>query len=263
LEAVKQTKAEGTCRFCGQVGRLLDSHIIPEFVYGPLYGDDGILVALGEYPGGMKFTRARKGLREPLLCDMCEQVFNRSFEQPVVEVWRALAEDAAAPKGLQITPFGIATGDPGKFVTGLPYREFKLFLLSLLWRAHVSSRLEYADVELGPHAERIKRMLREGDAGSQAQYPCFVYRFEEPEFNAVSPFFRGRSEGHTMYQLVAASMLLVFMVSARRVADHLVRFAPKEDGSLVVPVISAARTPAVLGAAKQAQRTELPKWLRE
>ena len=41
-------KAIGPCRRCGSIGRLCDSHIIPEFAYRPIYDKDSRAMAIGQ-----------------------------------------------------------------------------------------------------------------------------------------------------------------------------------------------------------------------
>jgi hypothetical protein len=55
-------------------------------------------------------------------------------------------------------------------VTGLDYTQFKLFHLSILWRAGVSTLGPFAEFRLGPHQDRIRQLLLAGDPGEAHQY---------------------------------------------------------------------------------------------
>ena len=61
----------GTCKLCSAERKLRNSHILPEFMYGPVYEDGDHRFRLVDVETG----RARlhqKGLREPLRCQVCE-----------------------------------------------------------------------------------------------------------------------------------------------------------------------------------------------
>jgi hypothetical protein len=64
-----------TCALCQQNRLLWNSHIIPEFLYHPLYDDDIRRYNTFGQEGGPELGLAQKGEREYLLCDECEQRF--------------------------------------------------------------------------------------------------------------------------------------------------------------------------------------------
>jgi hypothetical protein len=44
-------------------------------------------------------------------------------------------------------------------IAGLDYDAISLFILSVLWRASISTHLFFANVDLGPRAEPIRQLL--------------------------------------------------------------------------------------------------------
>jgi hypothetical protein len=52
----------------------------------------------------------------------------------------------------------------------LNYRLFKLFHLSILWRASVSMLADFTKVDLGPHEETLRRMILDDDPGPVSKY---------------------------------------------------------------------------------------------
>jgi len=57
---------------------------------------------------------------------------------------------------------------------GIDYKLFKLFQLSLLWRAGVSDRPIFKEVALGRHQEILRRMLLDDDPGESHKYGCIM-----------------------------------------------------------------------------------------
>jgi hypothetical protein len=156
----------GTCRLCQQQKELRRSHIIPEFCYKAAYEDTiHRATALLADPNGK--TYVQKGFRDNLLCDDCEQFLNKNYENPFKTRWYdggALPDPVPAPA---------SPGDDLIVVTGLDYTTFKLFHLSILWRASVATGDRFNTVSLGPYEEKVRQVLLNKDAGPVDHYPMF------------------------------------------------------------------------------------------
>jgi hypothetical protein len=145
------------CRLCLQERQLCDSHIIPELLYRPLYGRSHQLRSVDPALPYVRFPR--KGLREKLLCVDCETRLSQ-YESGFAESWfgeQGLPTEIPAPANMIMK-------------SGLDYQTFKLFHLSILWRAGVSSMLEFRAVKLGLHAERMRQMILAGNPGDVRTY---------------------------------------------------------------------------------------------
>ena len=60
------------CRLCLKEKPIQNSHIIPEFLYKPLYDNLHRFKSLSTLPE-IKIEYKQKGIREKLLCRDCEQ----------------------------------------------------------------------------------------------------------------------------------------------------------------------------------------------
>ena len=60
---------------------------------------------------------------------------------------------------------------------GIDYKKFKLFLLSLIWRFSISSKMSFKGVELGEHEDHIRQMLIMDDTGDAGRYPSVLRMF--------------------------------------------------------------------------------------
>ena len=149
------------CKLCLQQKQLCNSHIIPEFFYKPLYDHLHRFVALAEDPAqNNRFHQ--KGIQEKSLCVDCEALLCK-YEKYAKEV---LYDGLHARHDDQ----------PEAFVfQNLNYDQFKLFELSILWRAGISSLPDFDEVTLGPHAERIRSMLLNEKPGESYQYGCAMF----------------------------------------------------------------------------------------
>lgn len=151
-------KGADTCALCRRSKPLLESHIIPEFLYKPLYDSKHRLFRLstGEKP---KRAFEQKGLRERLLCEDCEGRFSR-YEKYAKEVL------------FGGTVVQVASSAPQGFEFRVDYGRFKLFELSLLWRVGVTTLPEFNDVNLASHERHLRNMLRTESPGATGQYGC-------------------------------------------------------------------------------------------
>lgn len=59
----------------------------------------------------------------------------------------------------------------------LNYHKFKLFLLSILWRASISKRPFFNEINLKEHEEMIRQMLLSKNAGEVSRYPIVVMTY--------------------------------------------------------------------------------------
>lgn len=143
-----------TCELCLQESKLCDSHIIPEFAFRPTYDETGRAVEIR----GERAKKLQKGYREKLLCPRCEDKLNEGWEKYFKEVWF----DRPA---LPVHPTeGFFT------IEGLAYRRFKLFHLSVLWRASVAQGDPFRKVKLpAEDEEQLRRMLEADNPGPVAE----------------------------------------------------------------------------------------------
>jgi hypothetical protein len=198
----------GPCTLCGDVSLRRQSHIIPEFLYKDLYDDKHRWVGLrpnrGPHP-------QQKGIREYLLCDSCEGRLS---------IW----ESYAAAKLPDPPDFALQRGSRQVF-PDVDYERFKLFQLSLIWRASVARHRTFYRVELGPHEERIRQMLLEETPGEPWDYGCLMLVPSAGKLDRIClPFLPVRYQGHQVYCLLARGLIWSFFVSS-----HLKQFRGAED----------------------------------
>jgi hypothetical protein len=217
----------GVCRLCKEEHTLCDSHIVPEFIYGPVY-DKHRAIGFKTTIKGVKPITHQKGLREFMLCGECEKHLNDSYERPNAPVWKALVE-GKSQGGLSLTYNVTRSGTETVDVAGVDYASFKLLLLSILWRASVAKRSEYRAVDLGSHEEPIRLMLLERDPGPQLLYPC-VLTLLKPPVRLISAPGRVIFGVHTTCQFILTSLATWYFVSPYTAKESMLEVAINERG---------------------------------
>lgn len=214
------------CALCLKTAELQYSHIISEFLYLPVY-DGKHRFQLLSTTSGQSPREHQKGIREYLLCRTCEGRVSKW------ETYAAAVINGSSGLELEYRPFA-----RGFSVSKVDYCAFKLFSLSLLWRASISRLKEFANVQLGPHEERIRTMLLAGDPGKFWEYGFLL---NHPPAQALEVFGKTlviagsiRYEKHRVHRFLLGVTAWNFFVSNQMQAIDKKLFSLKEDGELTV-----------------------------
>jgi hypothetical protein len=207
------------CKLCKEKAELRYSHILPEFFYSSLYDE---LHRTMFVPSDEKEKLAQKGVREYLLCQECETKLSKY--------------EGYASKLIQKIS-GFSKDSTGRFVysDNVDYRQFKLFQLSILWRASVSQEKMFAQVDLGPrHEERIRHMLFEETPGKSSDYGCLMTMFPDPKKidKIIWSPTRERVFGHNGYRFMIGNLMWYFFVTSHTLHAEFQAFFVPETGFL-------------------------------
>ena len=168
----------------------------------------------------------QKGIWEKLLCEQCEQKLS---------VWEGYASKALfggeyirSPRHGRLTK-----------ISGLDYKKLKLFQLSILWRAGVSSNELFSAVQLGPHQEILREMLLKDNPGLPNRYGCVMFAIEENGelFNGVLiPPRKTHIQGHKAFKFMFGGFLWVMLVSGHDTISLIHECTLQTDGSIIIMI---------------------------
>jgi hypothetical protein len=227
------------CQLCLEDKVLRKSHIIPEFFYKPIYDRQHRLQVLRFTPEQKKFY-VQKGIREKLLCQDCEQLLS-----PFEDHARRFFYGGRA--------FSFREEEDRVIAKDIDYKKFKLFELSLLWRAGVSKHSFFQRVTLGPHQERLRQMLISQDPGSSYDYGCVLLRLEisgnKPMDEIIRPPDSIRSHGYKCFRFLLGGYLWIFVVSKHSQSFPYRELFLSEDGKLTLHVRPAENMGLIKGFA--------------
>ncbi len=212
-----ENMALSKCQLCGQEKKLIKAHIIPEFMYQDTYEDGKMLEFMGIDLNKADESKARyryKGIYDAsILCDDCDNGFlNKEFDDYASRILYGYDK-----QNLKISRYKQADGVAFLVANPVDYTKFKLFLLSLLWRASISKRPEFEQVNLGPHEEKIREMILNMDAKSIEDYPIvmFHYTLHSKEARSFISFFKKYKKDSCHYygSLIGGIMYIYYMLS--------------------------------------------------
>ncbi len=222
------------CRLCLNNRKLCNSHIIPEFFYRDLYDDKRRLLVVSTGEGRRPFLR-QKGFYEKLLCSDCEERIN-DFEQYVKRVFY---DD----------PPLLCENDAGRRnkMTRLDYTKLKLFQLSVLWRASISSDAFFCEVQLGAHEEVVRRMLWDRNPGRPDEYGCSIGGLLLDDENASNDFIVqpmvGMDGRCRTIRFVFGSCMWLYLISPDTRRHSRSKYFVQKDGTMILEAAPSKANP--------------------
>ena len=202
------------CALCLQEAPLCKSHIIPEFCFTPFYDQNHRIIEVSDVEKG-KMRRVQKGFWERLLCAKCETLLNG---------WERLARRVFTDS---LPPHEAGTKRARSF-KNVDYASFKLFMLSILWRASVTTHSFFKHVSLGPHEELIRQMILNRDAGEAEDYPMMIFALHFQGQHMPDLMFEPtymRVGGLKCYRFVFTGVIAMIYVSGQVPSTRFMRLA--------------------------------------
>ncbi|MDO8941470.1 MAG: hypothetical protein Q7U98_20115 [Methylicorpusculum sp.] len=194
---------EEKCRLCQKHNLLQKSHIIPEFFYKTLYDKQkyDVLSTSPEQPN----RRFPQGIYEKLLCGDCET---------------HLSKYESYARKLLIGGINIDSMRDGDFLflSEIDYTAFRLFQLSLIWRAGISTHSFFSNVSLGNHEDKIRELILSNNPGLTWQYGCFMIGLLADDVLLTDLIIqpeRLKHQGDTVYRFVFGGFVWIYFVSNR------------------------------------------------
>jgi hypothetical protein len=159
------------CKFCLEEKKCIEAHIIPNSLYEPLLNDKkGMLIVSNKseiYP-----KKQQTGIYDTdIVCEECERLFSKPddyaksfFSADIIEDNFIIHNDK---KYLYI-------------IKDYDYHNLKLFFISLLWRASVSTQPFFSNIKIGPFENHIKEMIKKNDPGDENTFSVNLTRYDNP-----------------------------------------------------------------------------------
>lgn len=235
------------CHLCLKEKPLIGkSHIIPEFMYKHLLGDDGFYHKLDKRTYD-KFTKRGKTPKQfqsgeydsNIFCGDCEnEILNKKYEDYAAKVYEVLDDELQTFGNLKVTKYASYENTTFRLIENIDYTRFKLFLLSILWRSSISNREFFKKVKLGyKHDANIRKMLFECNPGEHNDYPCLIVSVKN-EIEILKGFIeRPRKisrDGNTSYIFMISGILYEFFVSKHNLPDFALNGVIDNSNKMVI-----------------------------
>lgn len=156
------------CRLCNKDKVLIKSHIVPEGFYESIYDEKRRVFLVSKSRNA--FNTMQKGQREYLLCKECDSdLIGNKYDKYGIEVIR----DGLHKKTI--------TFRDQLIWTRLDYNRFKIFLLSVLWRAHIAQNYHRGITLDGEIESIIIESIKTGIAPPEDVIPIVGFALVDPQ----------------------------------------------------------------------------------
>ena len=238
------------CRLCLEEKSKLQkkSHIIPSFMFKPLKRDKSFVEFTTKHIDEGKEPRTRfDGPHQgDLLCHDCETKLLSGFESYSSNL---LYGGAITPE--RLLPKAESRSEhlrlPHLVFSNIDYRKFKLFLLSVLWRSSISTLPMFNEVHLGPHEERIRKIIFEGNPKDEDCYPIaistYTHRVPSESYIVAPPLRLKMKDGYTVYLfLIGATFYMYFVLTKSRGSlEEIMKYTVNANGVLNVALTESEK----------------------
>lgn len=199
------------CRFCGQEHKkLVKAHIIPRSLFKLISKSGNYSVYFEVRKAGVKTAYKQAGIYdESILCEGCEARFTPWDTHGCKVITRP-----RGGKDIYRDPQGYECG----FVLhDADYNLLRRFLLSVLWRASVSSLPFFKGVDLGPYEDRIREILRTGEPLDAETYSSIlIHPIGQQYPGTILRPWRDSVNGQCFYRLYFPDITALIKVDKRR-----------------------------------------------
>lgn len=222
-------RAPSLCHLCNEIKPLIEAHIIPKAMLKSIQVAPGKpLFILQDRDGARPKSSPQGEYDTDILCKPCDAYigdydnYGMSFIKDLDRV------------GL---PFHYPNGNHrGLVVVKYDYTKLKLFFLSVLWRASISTRPFFRSINLGAYENELRDMIAQGNPGAPDQYPILLRRFVgvNPGFTVSEPASFGDTNGPHRCRLYLVGCIADIMIGKQPITREYLGMTLGVGPSLVI-----------------------------
>lgn len=209
------------CKFCGNESNLIEAHIIPAGFFRRINQQDKKALEMLTNREGEHTKRAPIGVYDKtIVCNNCESIWQE---------W-----DKYAQRLLASTPLnGQARYIGGKqicyVVDNYDYRKLKLFFISVIWRASVSSQNFFSRISLGQLENIAKKHIEDADPGTKEDFSVVLSKFNHPLAKGIFDPYMYQNSGVDYTRFYLASYMADIKVDHKPTPNPLSQLVIAEN----------------------------------
>ncbi|WP_139352797.1 hypothetical protein [Algoriphagus sp. A40] len=174
-----------------------------------------------------------------ILCKSCDNSFLSILERYFSVFFHS--EKISIEKSPKLIPKIDLNGNKFFYCSNTDYGKLKLFFLSILWRSSISKKEFFKDINLGPHEEKIRKMVFENNPGNVDEYPVMLSIVDQssgsPNDYIGQPRF-SRFEGHHVATFWISSILFSVYVSSHPKPAKSIEMSLQPNGEFILPYLT-------------------------
>jgi len=222
------------CKLCLQEKKLIKtSHIIPNFMYKGILEKNKKIVETNL--NNFKATTHRPtGIYDQhILCNQCDNEIIGGLESYAAKYFYH-------NKDIELT---IEEDENiiNLMFTNIDYQKFKLFLVSILWRASVSKQKMFREINLGTkYDEKARKMILERNPGTRDNFATCIIGLKSDQnlvLNTIVEPRRLKMNGNTTYMFFINGLFYWFNISPYNVEDVFNRVSLDENNEMTIGIL--------------------------
>lgn len=236
------------CLLCGKRAKLLKkSHVIPSFMYKGLFDETSRMMFM-PISDQSKAKYIQTGYYDKyVLCGDCDNALIGRIEKYAAAILYggSIKDRPSMEKGYVNPEMDIIT------ISGLSYTTFKLFILSILWRAHISWNKFFEKISVPDLEPDLRRMLLNNDAGFEDHFRVALMGIKGYDGDLVNfmpnPDMRRGEELNIAHFIIGGVIYFVELIPKSGFVlfdDYTIR----NTGELKVPIVSGEMANRMLKA---------------
>lgn len=224
----------GTCRLCLQEKELIKtSHIIPKFMYKGILEKNKRIVETNLFNPSDAIFRPTGSYESGILCKACDNNVIGKLESYAAKILfqnQSLTFRSEEDKYIK-----------NLMLKDIDYTKFKLFLISLLWRASISTQKLFGAISLGSkHEESARKMIFENEPGRRDEFPTCIMGLETTVNLALRTIVSPRkltSNGNTQYMFWVNGFFYWYNISSYNMDDVFNRTPITENNEMTIGIL--------------------------
>jgi hypothetical protein len=117
------------------------------------------------------------------------------------------------------------------------YNKLKLFFMSILWRAAITSHHFFAQVQLGYWEDKLKKMILAQDPGSENDFSVLLFKYEGDFSEIMQNPTKEKQDGVNCYRFRFPKYGFLIKVDQRNFHPKIARCLLSSNQPLLIPVM--------------------------
>ena len=225
-----------TCRLCNMEKELRNSHILPEFMYQNLYDPNPrrfyTLTVDFDDPKKSSKKYHQKGIREKLFCQECESKLSKYENYAAETIYGKNRKNNAYIVKASETP------NQQYFLyqyAGFSYKEFKIFLLSILYRILISTSF-YAPKVPDEIIEKLRIAIESENPLEYDDFGCLLQIIMYKKSQIADGFilypFLTQNKNSEILNILVDGFMYSFYLNSKNISGDIKKNFLKKDGTM-------------------------------
>jgi hypothetical protein len=166
------------CKLCGLDKKLIRAHVIPRSFYR-IDPAEKTPTRLVTNVAGRYAQKTPIGVYDDtIVCEDCEHRFTK---------WDEYGDELFLKSWDKFAPIIHRNEEVGYGLNAYDYSKLKMFFLSVLWRASVSSHPMFSNIELGAREVILKQAIWNSDPGDIDHFGVVLQAFDSTDVGILNP----------------------------------------------------------------------------